>query len=158
MNWHGVSWGINLTKYGRCPKLSNEWHSQKRASVKGYGDSVDVTIEYLPSYTNKGKLRECSATEKFGLLKKGSHSVRYDCDAPYIFWYEHNNFTLLIITWFHCCFRSCSCICKNSSVRGQCMAQYNKVIFLQGKDCLVQNSFICKVFDTLTFICRRRIL
>jgi len=23
--------------------------------------------------------------------------------------------------------RSCSCICKNSSIRGQCMAQYNKI-------------------------------
>ena len=41
---------------------------KKRASVKGYGDSMDVTIEYLPSYTTKGKLRECFATEKFELL------------------------------------------------------------------------------------------
>ncbi len=60
---------LTLAKFGRCPKLShrNEWRSLYRSLDYGCTDTMYVSklLNKLPSYTTRGKLRECIAIEKF---------------------------------------------------------------------------------------------
>ena len=49
---------LTLAEFGRCPKLSN----------RNEAYWVSKLPNNLPSYTTKGKLCECYATEKFEIL------------------------------------------------------------------------------------------
>ena len=60
---------LTLAEYDRCPKLSHHYDGPRR---KAWNKSCTIfmyeTIKYLlnhPSYTTKGKLRDCIASEKF---------------------------------------------------------------------------------------------
>ena len=69
---------LTLAKYGRC--LHRETWDKGCTDIR-YVTWVFQLLNYLPSYTTKGKLRECIATVKFELSYGDLNSNSHHCNS-----------------------------------------------------------------------------